>query len=259
MREMPLEAIVSISVQLPASKSAQNAAGDDRARECAVRVLKMLSAASVTATWIADNPAENTTLAQALAAGHEAGFRVVTVAAAHDNLRSGLVAEIIAGKSRAQQVGIAINTLALTDESDLPAQLVAKYGFKAVCALADTERRGGKNLGGPVALRFGLWQIPSNCRVSGGNLISDWRSSLRIRRTIDRAVRDRKSIHLEIDVAEIARRSSLERCGGLPSILRHIERRRDAAALQTFTVEQLVARLAPASLARSGGSILRAA
>jgi hypothetical protein len=253
MRAQPLGAVLSVSVDLPVV-AADSGGCQSGTLE---RLFGLFAAAGQPVTWFADDPAANETIRQVLATdgGHEAGLRVD----ADRGGRNRLVAELVGGAARARRAGIRITTLAIDRAAaELPAELLVKHGMTAVRAPADANRARSGAIG-PAPLRYGLWRIASDFRLVGGSWIADRLTTRRIRRAIDRCIRSETPLHLAIDVAAIAVNSGPERLGGLPAILRHVERRRSAGLLRVCTIAEVVARLAAPAAPRAAGSILRAA
>jgi hypothetical protein len=263
MRAQPLGAALSVSIDLPAD-AVQAGRSIDAERETVGRLLELIAAVDQPVTWFADDPAANPTIGRALAtgSGHEAALRVDANWLGKVGGRNRLAAEIVGRIARARRVGISITTLALADAAaELPAELLVKHGITAIRDSLSYNRadhsRGG--MIGPVPLRYGLWRLAVDFRLLGGSRIADWLTAIRIRRAIDRCIRGKMPLHLVIDAAAVAANSGPDRVGGLPGVLRHIERRRNAGLLRVMTIADVVAQLAAPSAPRSAGSILRAA
>ena len=134
--------------------------------------------------------------------------------------------------ARARNAGLAITTLSLAEPLLLTRRriLLGKYGIRAIRAAGAGRiggATGGKNGGaiGPMPLRFGIWQLPTDARLTGGRAIAEWFTAIRIHRTIDRRIRAGAPFHLSIDAAALAANSSCERLGNLQAIIGHVVRR----------------------------------
>ncbi len=263
MRAQPLGAVLSVSIDLPAI-AAHGGRSNDAERETVGRLMELFAAADQPVTWFASDPANDANVAQALAAGsgQEAALRVDPAWTGTAPGRSRMVAEIVGRTSAARRQGIPITTLALTDAApELSPDLLVKYGITAVRTDdgATRGRRSRHRASGPAQLRYGLWRVAIDLRLTGGSRVAEWLTVMEVRRAIDRCTRDNTPLHVAIDASAIAANSGSSRLGGLPSILRHVERRQSSGMLQVLTIGNAVARLAAPVAPQSAGSILRAA
>ena len=261
MRAQCLGAVLSISVDLPSGPPAGSSLAD--------RLVHLFTAATLPATWFAGDPGNAGILSHALAAdvGHEVGLRVQSEGVRPLRAGGTLKRELQQGRSRL--IAGILEHLAR-----------AKYGHFCLHAgdcgcgrsaggiagqtrhLGRLRRRersqNGRSDGtGPLPLRYGLWQLSADFRLTGGGRFAEWRMAMRIRRAIDQCMRNQVPLHLSIDAAEIGANSSIERLGGVPAILRHVDRCRAEGPLEVCTIAGLVARLAAPTAMRSAGSILR--
>lgn len=268
MRAQPLGAVLSISIDLPRVKPR----GGNLSRECiqpiVPRIAELLAATSQSATWFADDPAAHAALCGATTAlnGDELALRIDADRTGEFGGRNRLAHQVVSRVARARSAGLRISTLALPGEtaelpSELSLELLVKHGITAVRMAAGENRTHGRisGSGGPAPLRFGLWRVGVDVQLTGGSRFGDWRAASGIRRAIDRCIRSATPLHLVVDAAAIAANSSPLRLGGLPAILRHVERRRSAGMMQVCTIAELVSRLAAPAAPRAAGSILRAA
>jgi len=263
MRAQPLGAVLSVSIDLPVV-APQGGRSSDAERETVGRLVELVTAAGQPVTWFADDPAADEEIERALAAasGQEAALRVDADWAGAVAGRSRMVAEIVGRTAEARRAGIPITTLALADAApELSPELLVKYGITAVRTeeSVNCAGRSRSRAMGPTQLRYGLWRVAVDLRLIGGSRIAEWLTAMEIRRAIDRCIRGETPLHLAIDASAIAASSGLVRLGGLPGILRHIERRSSAGLLRVMTIADAVARLAAPSAPKSAGSILRAA
>jgi hypothetical protein len=257
MRAQPLGAVLSVSIDLPVA-AAGGVGRSPGENETAERLVKLFAAVGHGATWFADEPGDDAMIRQALAAdgNHEAALRIDAALAGEAVGRNRLTAEIVGRIARARRADLSISTISIPDAGmAMPTELLVKQGITAVRGAGHARAETS----GPESLRYGLWRIGTDCRVVGGSRIADWKTTFGIRRAIDRCIRNAMPLHLAVDVAAIAANSGPERLGGLPAVLRHVERRRSARALQVCTIAEVVARLAAPALPRAAGSILRAA
>jgi hypothetical protein len=266
MRAQPLGAVLSVSVDLPAVAARGNRSADLE-QETVARLVDVIAAARLSATWFSDDPITNETIGRTIAAG--TGQEAALLVDRRANVAGGRnrwIAEVIARTSEARRAGIPITTLSVTDGIDevpaeLPADLLVKYGITAVRTAASDRRNCHSRSGvaGPALLRYGLWRVAVGLALIGSNPMADWWTQLGIRRAIDRCIRNKTPLHLAIDASAVAVNSGPTRLAGLPAILRHIAHRQRGAELRVLTIAQLVARLAAPVAPRAGGSILRAA
>jgi len=257
MRTQPLGAVLSVSIDLPGA-AARGGCLLHGENETADRLIKLFAAFSHGATWFSDEPADDAIVRQVSAAdgNHEAALRVDGELAGEAGGRSRSNSEIVGRIAQARRAGLKISTVCISDAGiAMPTELLVKQGITAVRGTGHARAE----MSGPESLRFGLWRIATDRRVVGGSRIADWRTAFGIRRAIDRCIRSATPLHLSVDVAAIAANSGPNRLGGLPAIVRHVARRRSAGLLQVCTIAGVVARLAPPSLPRAAGSILRAA
>jgi len=266
MRAPSLGASLSISVDLTESHDLSNRSADSP-RRAAERLVELFAAAGVAATWAAVDPASSDIIARATRASdrHEAALLVDPHWLAGEKGRSRLISELMVRAAHARHAGLPISTLALTAPlDDPPLDLLSKYGIRAIRAAAagriagPTSGKSGSAVG-PTPLRFGVWQIPCDARLSGGSALAEWFAAVRIRRAIDRRIRGGAPFHLAIDVGQLAIRSSVERLGNLQRILQHVARGEREGLLRVETISQMIARLSAPAGQRSAQSILRAA
>lgn len=263
MRAQPLGAVLSVSIDSPAAADHRGGPALSREKEILGRLVELVAELGQPATWFADDPANNRAVREVLSTDtrHEAALRVDAdwIGDGSPVGRNRFVAQVIERTSRARRAGMRISTLATHEAgSELPAELLVKYGITAIRADSCESRNRG-SASGPQSLRYGLWRIASDFRIAGGGPIADWLTAFRIRRAIDRCIKSETPMHLAIDVAAIAANRAVDRLGGLPAILRHVERRCKAGRLRVCTIAEVVARLAAPASPRATGSILRAA
>jgi hypothetical protein len=260
MRAQPLGAVLSVSIDLPVV-AAHGGRSNDAERETVRRLIELIAAAGQPATWFADDPATDESIGRALAAssGQEAALRVDADWGGAVAGRNRMVAEIVGRTVAARRAGIPITTLALAEAApELSPDLLVKYGIAAV-RTEDGVNRARRSAIGPMQLRFGLWRVAIDFRLSGGSRIAEWLAAREIRQAIDRCIRADAPLHLAIDASAVAANSGPIRLGGLPGILCHIKRRQSAGTLRISTIADAVARLAAPSVPQSASSILRAA
>ena len=141
MRAQPLGAVLTFSIDLP------------RGGETAVseHIRALLAAADIRATWFSDEPVRDATSGRMLAddRGDEIGLRISVAPGCEtcdgESLRIA-IAEVSRCKAQAEQVGIGIATLAVSDVASLPAERLVKLGIRAVrpsIARIDIARRCG--------------------------------------------------------------------------------------------------------------------
>ncbi|HEV3417274.1 MAG TPA: hypothetical protein VG056_10685 [Pirellulales bacterium] len=213
---------------------------------------------------MASEPASSQAVGWAVEAdcGHEAALLVGADWSGQANGRSRFAAEFLRRKQRAKHAGVPLSTLATG--GDLPREhfeLLVRQGITAIRASRGSEisgQRGRPPAPGISSLRYGLWQVPADMRLSGGGWLSGTIAALRICRAIDRRIAAGIAGHLAIDAPALAARSN-GKLSALKTVLRHIERRQREGTLQVGTIAATVGRLAPARTGRSAQSILRAA
>jgi hypothetical protein len=255
-------ALLSISVDL--ESSSRTAPSGEALAWTARQLVDLLSGEGRAVTWATSDPVNSQAVGWAIEAdcGHEAALLTGVDWSGHANGRSRFAAEFLRRKQRAEQAGVSLSTLAVGGE--LPREhfeLLVRQGITAIRADRGSETTGQRHRApapGITSLRYGLWQLSADVRLSGGGWLSGSIAARRICRAIDRRIAAGIAGHLAIDAPALAARSNCK-FSGLKSVLRHIERRHREGTLQVGTIAATVARLAPARTGRAAQSILRAA
>ena len=226
MRAQPLGAVLSFSIDLPVAAACGRSRSPGE-NETVERLVKLFAAGGQRATWFTNEPAADETVRRVLAANgsHEAALRIAADWAGEVAGRKRLTGEIVGPIARARLAGLNISTISVPGTgATLPTELLVKHGVTAIRSTGHARAE----MSGPAPLRYGLWCIATDFRVVGGSRIADWRTVFGLRRAIDRCIRNATPLHLAVDAAAIAVNSGSDRLGGLPAILRHVERRRSA-------------------------------
>jgi hypothetical protein len=257
-------ALLSISVDLESSSRAAPAPSGETLAWTVRQLVDLLKGEGHAVTWVASDPVNSQAVGWAIETdcGHEVALLASADWAGHANGRSRFAAEFLRQKQRAKQAGISFSTVAVGGE--MPREhfeLLVRHGITAIRADHTAETNSARHrapASGISSLRYGLWQISIDMRLSGGGWLSDRIAARRICRAIDRRIAARTASHLAIDAPGLAIRSN-GKLAGLKTVLRHIERRQREGTLLVGTIAETIAQLAPARTSHSAQSILRAA
>jgi hypothetical protein len=255
-------ALLSISVDLEPGFCA--APSGETLAWAARQLVDLLSGEGHAVTWVASDPVNLQAVGWAIEAncGHEVALLAGADWSGQANGRSRFATEFLRRKQRAERAGISLTTLAVGGENPREHfELLVRQGITAIRADRSAEPNGRRHRApspGIGTLRYGLWQLSADVRLSGGGWLSECIAARRICRTIDRRIAAGIAGHLAIDAPALAARSN-GKLSALKTVLRHIERRQREGTLQVGTIAATVARLAPARTSRSAQSILRAA
>ena len=201
MRAPALGAVLSISVDLEANLGHQGNSLSAALNNLAIQLADLFAAGDLPVTWTTADPSNCAALAQICktAPQHEIAVWAPTEWFQRD-LGSLGIGELTRRLGKLRQSGLRTTTLAIDSseavELDLPElkESLVKQGFTAVRAVSHQSsrhaNRGDAN-SGAVALRYGLWQISPDVRLTAGSSWEQLLDRLRIRRAIDRGIRAR--------------------------------------------------------------------
>jgi hypothetical protein len=249
--------VLTISIDL--EDDAAHAAHDRLLEAVTERLLELLAAHKLPATWAVSDPAVSAARWRlaATSAGHELAILGDASWVGREAGRTRFARELIRRTARARQQGSPIETLVL--RSDMPishCDLAIKEGI--IAARHQGQVGGGRPLP-PRPLRFGLWGFPVSIALPGTSRIWPGGGGARAAKlTIDEAVGARGLVHLAIDAPRLAARGNWA-VRVLDRVLDHAARRRRHALLEVATLGTVARKLADENRGRPSRSILRPA
>jgi hypothetical protein len=249
MSVKPATAALTISIDLQQG-------ADDRLVE---QLLTLFGDYQIPATWALADPTGSEIADKILSADawHEAAVLGDSTWVGRDAGRGRFCSELTGKISALRAKGFSATTLVVRDAKlDSHFDLAVKQGITAVSSVRSGEPTKPTR-SAPVSLRFGLWDIPTNCSLPSK---SSWLFSTRgiAKRLIDRAIAQRSVCHLTIDGRSVAAKES-SALRNVERVLVHIRRRCDQSLVSVHTMASVARMLTGGQQSVPARSILRPA
>jgi hypothetical protein len=254
MSVKPAKAALTISVDLQQDADTR---GGDRLVE---QLLAVFGDYQIPATWALADPASSEIADQILSADawHEAAVLGDSTWVGRDAGRGRFCSELTGKISALRTKGFSATTLIARDAKlDSHFDLAVKQGITAVSCVRSGES-SKPTRSAPVALRFGLWDIPTSCSLPSKSSWPLWSTRGNAKRLIDRAIAQRSVCHLTIDGQSLAANGS-SALRNVERILGHIRRRCDQSLVSVQTMASVARMLTGGQQSVPARSILRPA